>query len=249
MNILNRQSPIPLYYQVAQILRDQIRDGDLDKISGIPSERSLMQTYNVSRSTARKALGLLASEGLLRREQGRGNYILPESMAIHCRIDLVYEHFETIRQLGYEPSVKLLAEDNLIPNEYVKNALGLEENEQVLLLLKLFFADGHPAILSKAYLHKINAGKMFTFEETGNNYFDFLEKYLGERVEYFLADIIPIAARDDIAEHLECSDGTPLLLLEETCLDARQERVLQFEYAYYNPKFIRYRVLRKRRQF
>jgi GntR family transcriptional regulator len=69
----------PVYLQLAAILRAQIVSGELEPGRPIPSEVTLTQRYGVARGTARKAVGLLRDEGLVRFVFGRGTFVVPES--------------------------------------------------------------------------------------------------------------------------------------------------------------------------
>jgi DNA-binding GntR family transcriptional regulator len=70
--------PEMLYVQLAAILREQIRSGELEPLDWIPSEPSLQAAHNVSRGTVRKALRLLAEEQRIRAVPGRGSYVLED---------------------------------------------------------------------------------------------------------------------------------------------------------------------------
>lgn len=63
----------PVWMQLAQILRDQI--ADLPAGAMLPSVRTLMQTYEVSDGTVKRALRQLRDEELITTYQGRGSYV------------------------------------------------------------------------------------------------------------------------------------------------------------------------------
>lgn len=71
---INRQAPLPLYYQLQEILVGAIgttlRDGDL-----LPSESDLCQQYGVSRTVVRQALDEMAHEGLIYKVKGKGAFV------------------------------------------------------------------------------------------------------------------------------------------------------------------------------
>ena len=76
MRTINKQSRIPFYYQLADILRDVIQESASEtKTEFLPSENELVQTYQVSRSTVRQALNLLEREGLIHKAKGKGTFI------------------------------------------------------------------------------------------------------------------------------------------------------------------------------
>lgn len=63
------------YIQLADKLRAGIQQGDYTVGEAIPSENLLQETYQLSRHTVRQAIGVLVSEGLLRKEKGSGTYV------------------------------------------------------------------------------------------------------------------------------------------------------------------------------
>ena len=66
----------PLSYQLAQLLRGQIRSGQLAAGDRIPTEQQLAREHDVSRETAQRALTVLAEEGLIVRRRGVGSQVV-----------------------------------------------------------------------------------------------------------------------------------------------------------------------------
>lgn len=74
--VIDPEGPVPIYQQVAAIIRGQIADGTLPVDRPVPSIASLVQQFGIARGTAIKALALLEEEGLVRVVQGRGTYVI-----------------------------------------------------------------------------------------------------------------------------------------------------------------------------
>jgi GntR family transcriptional regulator len=72
-------SDVPVYVQLADLLRRQIATGELQPRRPIPSIRHLQQTYGVSDGTVKKAVQVLRDEGLVRTVPGRGVYVIDPS--------------------------------------------------------------------------------------------------------------------------------------------------------------------------
>jgi len=68
-------NPIPLYTQLADILRERIKSGELPPRSLVPSESYLQQEHGVSRGTVRMAISILRDEGLVVTISGRGTFV------------------------------------------------------------------------------------------------------------------------------------------------------------------------------
>lgn len=79
MIMIDHESHVPLYAQLAQLLRDQISEGKLR--SRVPSIKTLAQEYEVSTRTAETALRILKDEGVLVAEIGKGYYVAKDKPA------------------------------------------------------------------------------------------------------------------------------------------------------------------------
>jgi DNA-binding GntR family transcriptional regulator len=76
---LDHDSITPVYIQLAAILRDGIGRGEYAPGRKLPSEPVLVREYGIARETARKAIKILASEGLVTVVQGRGVFVAERS--------------------------------------------------------------------------------------------------------------------------------------------------------------------------
>jgi GntR family transcriptional regulator len=74
---LDQYSDVPLYEQLADVIRGRIRSGDLKHLDPLPSETSLEQEFGVSRDTARRAIQALRDEGLVFTVRRRGTFVGP----------------------------------------------------------------------------------------------------------------------------------------------------------------------------
>ncbi len=72
---INRDVPIPYYYQLEGLLRQQIVAGRLQPGQQVPSEKQLCERYGVSRTTVRQAIGKLVAEGLVYHVKGKGTFV------------------------------------------------------------------------------------------------------------------------------------------------------------------------------
>jgi GntR family transcriptional regulator len=73
---IDHDGDVPVYLQLAAILRGQIESGELAPRRPVPSERTLTQRYGVAGGTVKKALQVLRDEGLVRTVIGRGVYVV-----------------------------------------------------------------------------------------------------------------------------------------------------------------------------
>ena len=72
---IDHDSDVPVYRQLAGILRGQIERGELPPRRPVPSKRTLMQAYGIAGGTIDKAMDLLRAEGLIKTVRGKGLYV------------------------------------------------------------------------------------------------------------------------------------------------------------------------------
>lgn len=85
------RSPIPLYIQVATLLRNRIAEGKFQAGQQIPTLEALEQEFAVARVTVRQAIELLEKEGVVQRHRGRGTFVTPhlsERRWLHLMTDM-----------------------------------------------------------------------------------------------------------------------------------------------------------------
>jgi GntR family transcriptional regulator len=96
-----------LYRQLADDMRARILAGEFATGDPIPTEAQLSRTYRASRITVRHALDLLAQEGLVHREQGRGSFVRPRAIAVGPR--RLTSFSQELRQRGLRHGSRVLA--------------------------------------------------------------------------------------------------------------------------------------------
>jgi DNA-binding GntR family transcriptional regulator len=75
--MIDHESSVPVYVQLGDILREQIRNGTLT--NRVPSVRTLSQEYGVSHMTVTKVLDILKSEDLIFSVKGKGSFVKPKA--------------------------------------------------------------------------------------------------------------------------------------------------------------------------
>src|SRR5258708_39864193 len=107
MSAIYRNSPLPRYYQLKEIIRERIRSGEWKPGELIPSERELSEQYKISRMTARQAITELVNEGMFYREQGKGTFVSRHK--ITQQLIRLTGFTEDIKTRGQRPGTKVLS--------------------------------------------------------------------------------------------------------------------------------------------
>lgn len=205
--MIDRDSTIPLYEQIARPIEAAIVSGELPAGAMIEDEVSMAQRLDVARPTARRALQELVTKGLLSRRRGVGTRVTPTHVHRPMKLSSLNED---LSDAGFIPSTKVLS--------YLVREASAEEAEQlsiaagdgVLSVSRLRYADDHPlAILSNIIPLDIAP----TWQELGANG---LYRCLGSRGIQIASAQQEIGARVANAEEagtLGEEAGAPLLTM------------------------------------
>jgi len=140
---------VPIYFRIEQAILEQIQQGLLKPGQQLPTETELVQQYQVSRITAKRALDELVRQGRAFRQQGRGTFVAQT----HIRDISGFGSFsEDIKSRGLMPGSRVLQFKEIEPNAEVSERLSLSEGEHVYMLKRLRLANDEPVAFETAYL-------------------------------------------------------------------------------------------------
>ncbi|NCC23637.1 MAG: GntR family transcriptional regulator [Deltaproteobacteria bacterium] len=163
--MLNRNSPMPLYHQLAEILRREIRQGDLVPGDRLPSEHVLAETYGIGRPTARQALEILVHEGLLVRRRGSGTFVA--SPTAHIDLFSLAGTMASFSGAGVDFEVELLSGPKLKLLE--AEAFNPYAGTQAMVLSRLSRVGGEPVLVENFFLHPGLFGSMAGMDMRGRS--------------------------------------------------------------------------------
>jgi DNA-binding GntR family transcriptional regulator len=147
--VVNRSSPVPLYFQVAEQLERAIFDGKLVPGDRIANEVALAEELGLSRPTMRQAIQLLVDKGMLVRKRGVGTQVVQNP--VHRRVELT-SLFDDLARAGQEPTTQLLGYHVGPVEEEVAAELNLTADREVVTIERLRCANGEPLAVMTNYL-------------------------------------------------------------------------------------------------
>ncbi len=151
MPAINKQSRIPYYFQLAEVLRQQIKDAAADgSMVALPSENELAETYRISRATVRHALDLLEREELIYKAKGKGTFVA-RTRAKYELTSLVPTTEDILRR-GWKPGTQVLSLQRFNPPPAIAAALEIAEGDEVYEIHRLRTADDEPICLQWSYI-------------------------------------------------------------------------------------------------
>jgi GntR family transcriptional regulator len=146
-----QDSTTPLYIQLADHIKHQIKTGSLMPGDLMTGENQLSDELHISRTTVRLAMNVLVDEGLIVRNRGKGSFVTQGKL--RRNINYMYNFTENIRAAGAVPSSVVLRNEIVRPEAGLRKELKLSGKNQALFYLeRLRCADGIPIIIEKTYI-------------------------------------------------------------------------------------------------
>ncbi len=218
---IDRHSPVPLYYQLKQILLRRILDEKAVPGESIPSEKELQDRYQVSRITVRRAVNDLASEGYVTREPGRGTFVRPAKLQDLSQT--LGGFVDDLRSQGFNVGSEILKSGWQLPPPYVVEKLGCGSDE-VYFLKRLLIADGEPIALARGYL-RVGRQVVLTPEEMNStsSVYILLERKYGIQLRRATKTIEATVVCPTDAAVLNAKPNVPMLRSELVVFDDRDQ--------------------------
>jgi GntR family transcriptional regulator len=222
--IVDRQSPLPLYYQLKEALLERIEGGEFVPGSLIPSEKQLEEQYEISRTTVRQALNELVNSGYLYRLQGVGTFVARPKIKHNVQDLLSFTDEMQLR--GLKPGSMLLSYGRILPSKVVAARLSLLEGQEVYRIVRLRLADGEPIGMHQSYLpaHKAPNLTSRKLEDYQSLYQLLLEEY-GIDIAEADETLEAVSANEEESRLLEVAEGSPLLLVERVAYSNQAEPI------------------------
>lgn len=210
MKKVDKESPLPLYYQLKQIICELIENDELKPNDSIPSERELCEYHGVSRMTVNKAIISLVNEGLVYREQGKGTFV--SKVKEHQQLSNLLGLTEEMRLRGLTVNTRILSFKKKPATKKIQKALLMNEKQDVFEITRLRCVSGEPYSLETAYI-PVNLCSQLTAEMIQNqSLYEVLSVHFGLEVEYAYQTIEPILVNDYESDMLQVEKNALALL-------------------------------------
>ncbi|MDD1751275.1 MAG: GntR family transcriptional regulator [Methanothrix sp.] len=207
-----RNSMMPYYYQLYEILRQDILNGTWKPGDMLPTETELLEKYELSRTTVRQSLDMLVNDGLIYRQRGRGTFV--SHFTIEQGLSRIISFTEDMRQRKMEPHTVVLSAGLIPAPNDIAEALQLTPGEEVANLERLRLADAEPMSLETSYLfHKLCPGVLKN-DYAVRSLRQTLATEYNQRLVYARQKIRAVTASRKQAQILSVEPGAALLFIE-----------------------------------
>lgn len=209
---LDRQSPLPLYFQLAAAIRERIHEGILTAGEQLPSERDLARDAGISRMTARQALSDLTMSGDVVVRHGIGTFVATPKLT-HDALHLL-GFTEEMERLGGAVSSRLIACEVLVPPRAIAAALDLEDGEKTIQIVRLRSAGDVPLLLETSHVPAARCPDLEHEDLERLSLYSLLETRYGHRLQAARQSIEATAANAFESALLNVPEGASMLLLK-----------------------------------
>ena len=201
----------------------------------LPSEADLAKALDISLTTLRESLMILALEGYITKKHGAGNYVHPSTLDFENRI-----FFNECLQLsGYTAQLKLIDQCVVPASEEIAAQLRINTGDPLLQTTKLHYADNNPAILAITSIPKslfVNPEIQMIDDPDYLYLHDMMWKYCRCNLAHSLNSYLPLALPKEAAKLLDLPEGTPVIGDVQVFYDTFDNPVI-YSYSYFNPKY------------
>lgn len=211
--MLDRDSPIPLYSQLAADIQARIDRGEFNQTGRIPTEQQLTDEYAVSRITVRQAIANLVESNVVIRKQGKGTFFTRSR--IEQNLESLHSLGEVFSQTGIASDIKILdIQADFKAPDSIRRKLQLTDDDQIALIKRQHLVEGVPVVCAYIYLSGIFCDHVLGEDLQKHSIYDLLEKKSNIEIAVARQEITALAADAEMTRVLHVPQGGPLLCME-----------------------------------
>lgn len=210
----------------------------------LPAEPELAKNLGVSRATLREAMRSFEGQGLIRRRQGVGTFVVRQSKVLESGLEVLESIESLAAKIGLEVKMGALHVDRMAASPEQATALRVPTNSALLQISRIILAENRPV----AFLIDVLPEDILAVEDLQHGFtgsvLDFLIRRGTPSLDYAFTDLRAVPASAEIARSLEVQRGDVLLMLV-AYLYARSGQVVANTYSYFLPGYFRFHVVRR----
>jgi GntR family transcriptional regulator len=232
---LDKSLPIPLYYQLAETLRERIESGALKPGSQLPSERELGDQLGISRMTVRQAITYLAQKGTLVIKPGVGTFVAEPKLTYDALHLLGFT--EEMMAQGRIVSSRVLEQAVVIPAAGVANRLWLPPGGKAIKIVRLRLEGNYPLLLETIHIPAALCPRLEKQDLARNSLYALLENKYNIVLNRAHLTFEATNANEYESELFGVETQAPMLLSEGVTFSEKDVPVEHFKAVYRGDRF------------
>jgi GntR family transcriptional regulator len=210
----------------------------------LPAEPELARQLGVSRATLREAMRSFEGQGIIRRRQGVGTFVVGKPPVLESGLEVLESIESLANRIGLDVSMGNLHINNIHANAAQAEALGVPLEAELVEVSRVILAENRPV----AFLVDILPGDVLLPADLQEGFtgsvLDMLLRRGAAQLTRSLAEVRAVAAESDIARRLQIQRGDVLLEFV-ALLYTVEERVIDYSLSYFLPGYFRFQVVRR----
>jgi GntR family transcriptional regulator len=212
---IDRQSPIPYYYQLKEYLASLIRTKVLKPGDRLSTEMEICSASGLSRTVVRQAIQELENEGFFVRFRGKGTFVARPKVQERLVQSLTGFYEDTIAH-GQTPMTRVLIFEVIPATSKIAQELQVPVGEPVFFLKRLRFIDQEPILVVSTHIPRFMCPDLIQFDMSTHSLYRVLQQNFNLLITRARRSVEAIAATPEDVRLLGVEDDSPLLQLTST---------------------------------
>ena len=238
---IDHNSPIPLYLQIEQKLRELITEDEYKKGKLLPNEVDLSRQLGISRNTLRQAINKLVMDGLLVRKKGKGTKVAEPNVSSRAMNWFSFTHEMRAKGIAVRNFELHISWET--PDDHLARFFEIKKSKKVLKIVKLRGKIEGPFVYFISYMHP-RIG-LTGEEDYSKPLYELLEDDFSTIAKTSNEEISAILADEFLAEKLHLNIKDPVLFRKRYVLDPGG-RPVEYNLGYYRGDSFTYTILNER---
>ena len=234
-----------LYFEVVELLLEDIRKGLYPPGSKLPSEDQLARQFSISRVTLREALRVLEDDGVIVRRHGSGTFVLDKKAVPIQTLSSIVSTSTIFKRAGLEDRFTKVALKKIPASPKIAEKLGIPAGEEIWEIERVRTIGETPAVYSFDYFPSsfLPAEKEKFLHEYIHSLYHLLAEVCGQATDEGNCTFKPIMSDKALSAILHVQNGSPLMFIETIDFNDRKQPVL-FSREYYIPELFEFKAHR-----
>ncbi|MDD2957824.1 MAG: GntR family transcriptional regulator [Lachnospiraceae bacterium] len=208
---LDKNVPIPLYFQLKEMVVAAIKEGSYPRDSLLPTEKEFSEIFGISRTTVRQAITELVQEGWLYRVKSKGTFVSTPKINQDFISKLV-TFPEEMKRSGKVPRTEVLELKTIPAVDGIASALQIDVGAKVIYLYRRRFADEEPIVIVETYLPYEDCAFVMQHDLEKNSLYDVMSEKEETEVYCVKRQVEAVEAKACDTKYLDIKKGKPVQL-------------------------------------
>lgn len=226
-----------LYARIEEAIATEIAQGEYRPGDQLPTEDELLQRFEVSRITVRRAIQNLVRRGLLEIRRGRGTFVVEPR--IEAELTKLSGFVEDMNAAGRRASARVVSQRVVSATARIADRLQLGRGTRVMRIKRVRLADSVPISFDETYLPLELGKKIVRHNLRMRPIFTLLEEKYGVPLVEADYELEAVPASKIVAEALQVKVGTPIFQIERTSKTTNREPI-DYEVLSYRGDLVRF---------